>query len=161
MTGAKILLVDDEKEFLNVLSDRLAKRGFQVFSAGGGREALTMLRASPDFEVVALDFRMPGLDGVETLKLIKKEHPLLEVLILTGHSTVESGVEGIKHGAFDYLTKPCEIDDLAAKINQAAALKWKHENDLVSVRSSPPHARRQLAEKMDHAVKRALGFSDD
>ena len=161
MSDAKILLVDDEMEFLDVLSERLGKRGFKAVNVSSGWDALELLKKQADFEVVVLDFRMPGMDGLETLKKIKEINPLVEVIILTGFSTVESGVEGMKFGAFDYLSKPCEIEKLTTKIKEAAALKWKHENDLVTVRSNPPHAQRRVAETMDPAVRRALGFLED
>ena len=157
MEGIRILLVDDEPEFLAVLGARLTRRGYAVLTAGDGAEALAVLDREPNLDVVVLDLRMPGLSGIETLRRIKSARPLLEVIILTGHASVETGIEGIKNGAFDYLLKPCEVEALIEKIDQASHLKLKHEDQVVAVRSSPPKSRRRLMEDLDPAVRRALG----
>jgi signal transduction histidine kinase len=114
----EILLVDDEKDFRDVLSRRLARRGIQSREASGGDEALRILQANP-VDVVVLDVKMPGMDGLETLAHIKKLHPQTEVILLTGNASTQDGVEGIKSGAFDYLTKPIELEHLHRKITQA------------------------------------------
>jgi DNA-binding response OmpR family regulator len=115
----KVLLVDDEKEFVDVLAERLETRGFAVSKAYSGDEAVKMVEdGEPD--VVVLDVLMPGMDGVSTLKRIKKDHPLVEVIMLTGNATVESAIEGMKLGAFDYLMKPADNKELVEKINAAA-----------------------------------------
>ena len=97
-------------------------------------EALDKLEQSAKYEVVILDVKMPGIDGIETLKRIKKSHPLVEVIMLTGHATVESAIEGMKLGAFDYLMKPCDIDDLVSKVDEATARKQLHEEKIAQAR---------------------------
>jgi DNA-binding NtrC family response regulator len=118
MQGIRVLLVDDEEDFRKTLANRLGKRKFEVSEAPGGMEALDSL-ARQAFDVVVLDVRMPGMDGLEVLKRVKESHPLTEVIMLTGHASVESGIEGMRLGAFDYLMKPCDINDLTVKIQDA------------------------------------------
>lgn len=113
-----ILLVDDEEYFRQTLAKRLSKRGMTPEQAGTGEDCLSVLeKKSPD--VILLDVKMPGMDGIETLHQIKKRSPHTEVILLTGHSNAQDGVEGIKSGAFDYLSKPVELEHLISKINQA------------------------------------------
>jgi two-component system, NtrC family, sensor kinase len=113
-----ILLVDDEKDFRAILSRRLARRGIHALEAAGGEEALRLLDDTP-VDIIVLDVKMPGMNGIETLKHIKARHPTREVILLTGHASTQDGVEGIKSGAFDYLSKPVEIEHLSRKITQA------------------------------------------
>jgi len=122
----KVLLVDDEKEFTDTLAQRLEIRDFEVTTASSADEALDQL-GKREVDVVVLDVLMPGKDGVAALHEIKKVHPLVEVILLTGHATVESAVEGLKSGAFDYLLKPTETKDLIAKIVQAYRRKAGQE----------------------------------
>ncbi|MBI4774599.1 MAG: response regulator [Deltaproteobacteria bacterium] len=114
----KLMLVDDETRFLETTQKLLSRKGYQVETASSGREALDKLQTQ-DIHVAILDVKMPGMDGVETLREIKRRFPLVEVIMLTGHATVESAVEGLKCGAFDYLMKPCDIDELLAKARTA------------------------------------------
>jgi DNA-binding NtrC family response regulator len=133
-----ILLVDDEASFLETLSKRMAKRDLKVSTAMSGSEALEKLKSgdrASDFDVVILDVKMPGVDGLETLAAIKQRHPIVEVIMLTGHATVESAIDGMKAGAFDYLMKPCEIDLLLAKIDMAVIKKRKHEEKILQARA--------------------------
>ncbi len=120
---ARVLLVDDEAPFLQALSRRLAKRGYEVLTASDGQEALESLDKDPDIEVVVLDVKMPGMDGLEALKAIKEKHPFVEVIMLTGHATFESGVAGMKLGALDYMMKPCDLEMLERKIEEAKTKK--------------------------------------
>ncbi len=113
-----VLLVDDEKGYLNVLSNRLSRRSIIATKAFSGTEAIQILRKK-DFDVVVLDLKMEDMNGIEVLKIIKKMVPELPVIILTGHGSQEAAREGISFGAFDYLTKPCELVDLMDKIKQA------------------------------------------
>ena len=129
----KILFVDDEVSFVNVMNKRLTQREIDVIPAYSGEEALNKLKDS-SVEVVILDVQMPGIDGIETLKEIKKIYPLVEVIMLTGNATVESAIEGMKLGAFDYLMKPCDIDALVSKVNEAVAKKRGHEEKIVEAR---------------------------
>ena len=113
-----LLLVDDEAQFREILAKRLRRRGLAVEEAPGGEQAIASMQREPK-EVVVLDVKMPGLDGIETLKRLKAAHPESEVILLTGHASPQDGVEGIKAGAFDYLSKPVEIEHLLRKITQA------------------------------------------
>ena len=133
-----VLLVDDEAPFLATLSKRIAKRELKVASALSGQEALDTLKTgdgASNFDVVILDVKMPGMDGLETLAAIKLKHPNLEVIMLTGHATVESAIEGMKAGAFDYLMKPCDIDLLVAKIDRAVVKKREHEEKILQAKA--------------------------
>ncbi len=131
MAIANILLVDDEVPFVDTMIKRLTKRNMDVLPAYGGEESLQKLAENKRVEVVVLDVKMPGMDGIETLKEIKKQFPLVEVIMLTGHATVESAIEGMKLGAFDYLMKPSDIDLLVEKVTEAAAKKRRHEEKII------------------------------
>jgi DNA-binding response OmpR family regulator len=122
----KVLLVDDEPQFVEVLAERLEARGFTVQTALTGDEGLAKLQEQ-EADVVILDVQMPGRDGVETLREIKRIKPLIEVIMLTGHATIESGIQGLKLGAYDYLMKPTDTEDLVAKILRAYARKSEQE----------------------------------
>jgi len=124
--AVKILLVDDEEEFTNSLAQRLETRGFDVHTAYNGDDALTRVR-DHEVDVVILDVLMPGKSGVETLREIKQLKPITEVIMLTGQATVDTAIEGMKLGAYDYLMKPTEINDLVEKITKATARKTEHE----------------------------------
>jgi len=144
MIEPSVLVVDDEVQFVETLVKRLVKRGVKVRAAHSGQEALDALEGggATRTDVVVLDVKMPGMDGLETLAAIKKAHPLVEVIMLTGHATVESAIEGMKHGAYDYLMKPCELDVLMAKINQAAVKKREHEAKILEARATLISLRR-------------------
>jgi len=116
----RLLLIDDEVGYVNVLSNRLTKRNFQVGKANSGTEAFQILRQKY-FDVAVLDLKMEDMDGIEILKILKKMAPNLVVIMLTGHGSAEAAHEGIKQGAYDYLTKPCELDELIQKIKEAYA----------------------------------------
>jgi len=113
-----VLLVDDELEFLETLVKRLKKRNLSVQGAKSGEEALKVLETEP-VDVVVLDVKMPGMDGIDTLREIKKLYPLVEVIMLTGHASMEVAIEGMQIGAFDYLMKPMDIDELLYKLQDA------------------------------------------
>ena len=118
MKSFKVLVVDDERDFLEPLVERLQLRKLQAEGVDNGEEALARLAAGP-VDVVVLDVKMPGMDGLAVLKEIKSHHPLVEVVLLTGHASVESGMEGLELGAFDYLIKPVKLDDLMERILEA------------------------------------------
>jgi two-component system, OmpR family, response regulator CpxR len=122
----KVLLVDDEEEFVEVLAERLETRDFTVLKAFSADQALARI-AQQEVDVVVLDVLMPGKDGIEALREIKEMHPILEVIMLTGNATVESAVNGLKLGAFDYLMKPTETKDLVEKIIKAYKRKADQE----------------------------------
>lgn len=142
MAMANILLVDDEVPFVETMTKRLNKRNLDVSSAHNGQDALAKLESLPNIEVVILDVKMPGMDGIETLKEIKKAHPLTEVIMLTGHATVESAIEGMKQGAFDYLMKPCDMDILLEKVKLASSKKQGHEQKIIEARMKEITSRR-------------------
>jgi DNA-binding NtrC family response regulator len=121
MAGYRVLLVDDEEEFVSALSERLTLRGIEVDSALNGEEALARLVAK-DFEVVILDVMMPGLGGLEVLRQIKATHPNTQVILLTGHGSTREGIEGMRLGAFDYLIKPVDLEDMLEKMKAAAKM---------------------------------------
>jgi DNA-binding NtrC family response regulator len=113
-----VLLVDDELEFLETLVKRLTKRGLNISTAKSGEDALKII-GGKGIDVAVLDVRMPGMDGIQTLREIKKTDPLMEVIMLTGHASVEVAIEGMELGAFDYLMKPADIDELFYKLQDA------------------------------------------
>ncbi len=129
MNEFNVLVVDDEDEFREMTSKILTKRGLHVQSAESGEKALEILEHSRT-DVVLLDVKMPGMDGIETLKHIRGIKPLVEVVLLTGHASVESGIEGMKLGAFDYLMKPIETDPLVAKLAEAYEKKRLHQEKI-------------------------------
>jgi DNA-binding response OmpR family regulator len=131
--GTRILVVDDEKEFAQALSERLAIRGYQVGTCFSGQEAIERVKTH-DYDVVILDVAMPGMDGIETLREIKKWKPLIEVILLSGRASVETAIEGLERGAFDYVKKPCETDQLLIKINDAYQRKAGHEEKIRQAR---------------------------
>ncbi|MBF0099636.1 MAG: response regulator [Desulfobacterales bacterium] len=114
----QLLLVDDEQGYVNVLANRLSKRNIIVTKAFNGAQGIQALRKT-DFDIALLDLKMEDMDGIEVLKIFKKMYPEMEVIMLTGHGSETAAKEGISHGAFDYLTKPCELDELLEKIYQA------------------------------------------
>lgn len=118
MAPPRVLVVDDEEDFLETLVNRLRKRGLEAQGALSGPRALELLENGV-FDVAVLDVRMPGMDGIELLKEIKDRWPFLEVIMLTGHGSVESGIQGMRLGAFDYVMKPSDLENLLEKIQQA------------------------------------------
>ena len=122
----RVLLVDDEAEFVETLAQRLEVRDLDVATALGGEEALERL-AEREIDVVVLDLQMPGVDGIQVLRRIKESWPLIEVIMLTGHATVETAIQGMKLGAFDFLIKPTETEELLEKV--ARAFRRKGEQD--------------------------------
>ena len=121
-----VLIVDDEKDFVDMFSLRLKGQGQRVSTAASGQEALDVLDKQP-VDVVVLDIRMPGMDGIDTLKEIKRRFPLVEVILLTGHGSTETAVDGMKLGAFDYLMKPADFDDIKIKLEKARKRKDEQE----------------------------------
>ena len=114
----KLLLVDDEVGYVDVLSNRMGKRNIDVTKALSGTKAIQALRKQ-DFDVAVLDLKMEDMDGIEVLKVFKKMVPTMPVIMLTGHGSEQAAREGIEGGAFDYLTKPCELEELMEKIKEA------------------------------------------
>ena len=141
MIGSRILLVDDEVVFTTNMSKLLTNRGYRVTAVNSGDAAIQELESS-DFDVVVLDLKMPGMDGITTLKEIKKLDLFTQTLILTGHGSIDTALEAVKLGAYDYLTKPCEIDDLVEKIEGAwekkdAGVKKEMQENIQKIIESP------------------------
>ena len=118
----KVLLVDDEEGYVNVLAKRMTKRQVEVSIALSGSEAIQTLRKK-DFDAAVVDLKMEDMDGIEVLKIFKKMDPELPVVMLTGHGSEKAARDGLALGAFDYLTKPCDLEDLLATISKAAERK--------------------------------------
>lgn len=133
MEQLRVLLVDDERDFLETLVKRLRKRNLEVAGASSGEEALRVLREIP-IDVVVLDVRMPGMDGIQVLRELKQISPLIQVIMLTGHASVEVAVEGMELGAFDYLMKPANLDELLYKIQDAYKAKTIQEQKIGRLR---------------------------
>ena len=146
MKPVSFLLVDDEQAFIEVMAERLRQRGYEVECAFSGEAALNRLEKGGSIDVVVFDVQMPGLDGILTVKQTKQRHPLIEVIMLTGHATVETAVEAVKHGALDYLEKPCDLDDLIAKAQKAAQRKKDREARLFDARTKPYISERERSE---------------
>ena len=133
MNSFHVLLVDDEEEFLRTVIKRLKKRDVNAIGAGNGDEALRQLAQHP-VDVVVLDVKMPGMDGIQTLREIKKRFPLVEVVMLTAHASMEVAIEGMELGAFDYLMKPVDIDELLYKLQDAYKKKSIQEDKIKNIK---------------------------
>jgi len=154
----RVLLVDDEQQFVINMARILKLRGFEVTTAYDGYQAVDAVKYGGGFDVVVLDVKMPGMDGVETLGEIKKRAPDTEVIMLTGHASLESGTQAMRKGAYDYLMKPCDIEDLVEKIKEA------HQTEMIKrhpvlwprklVREIPLHAFSKL--KLGDPLEKAL-----
>lgn len=139
-----VMLVDDEAPFVETMTKRLKKRKLTVTTALSGQEALEGLSKHRNLDVVILDVKMPGMDGIETLREIKKANPLTEVIMLTGHATVETAIEGMKLGAYDYLMKPCDIEQILLKVEGATQKKRGHEEKIKEARVKEALSRHGL-----------------
>jgi DNA-binding NtrC family response regulator len=134
---ASVMLVDDEEQFLDVLSERLEARGLRVNTVTRGEAAVGEVDEK-NFDAIIVDLAMPGIDGIETLRRIKEKRPDMEIIMLTGHGTVQSGVEAMKLGAEDFLEKPVDINVLLERISEAKhkrmiLLEKKHEEELKNI----------------------------
>ncbi|MCD4677689.1 MAG: response regulator [Desulfobacula sp.] len=129
MEKMKIMLVDDEERFLKTTKKLIEKKGYAVETALSGEEALEKLKRQ-NTHVVILDVKMPGMDGNQTLKAIKTLYPLVEVIMLTGHGTMDSAIDGLKSGAFDYLVKPADIDEIIDKVMEAFEKRQRFEEKI-------------------------------
>ena len=158
MLRARVLLVDDERAFAESLAKRLSLREIETACAFSGQQALLYLQIDSAIDVVILDLRMPAMNGIETIRAIKERHPLLEVVMLTGHATIESAVEGIKLGAFDYLVKPCEIDRLVDRIMKAAGRKKYYEKKLVEELSKPYRPKSNVQDLIRKIKEQSEGY---
>ena len=132
---ARLLIVDDEEQFAEALSARLSMRNYEVMTSLTGEDAIEKIK-NYNFDVVILDVRLPGIEGTEVMREIKNQKPLTEIIMLTGHGTVEMAIEGMKLGAFDFLMKPCETEDLTEKINKAHDRKADQEDRIRAAKIS-------------------------
>jgi DNA-binding NtrC family response regulator len=132
MNDFRVLFVDDEVDFLDTLLKRMRKRSVNVFGVKSGEDALEWLSGNIA-DVVVLDVRMPGMDGIETLRAIKKLNPLVEIIMLTGHANLEVARKGMELGAFDYLMKPIDIDELLYKVQDACKKKSIQEQKIKNI----------------------------
>jgi DNA-binding response OmpR family regulator len=140
MEKMKMMVVDDEKRFLSTTQKLLKKKGIDVTVAASGAEALEKLRHQP-VHVVVLDVKMPGMDGIDTLRELKRQFPMVAVIMLTGHATMESAIEGLKSGAVDYLMKPTDLDEIIHKARSAFHQRMAVEEKIRMARTggaSPP-----------------------
>ncbi len=124
MREARVLIVDDEVEFAATLAERLRLRGFDALAVSGADEAMARIHADFGPDVVVLDLKMPDVDGLAALSLLKQEDATVEVILLTGHGSTTAAIEGMQRGLFDYLVKPVDIGELIEKIREAARRKW-------------------------------------
>lgn len=138
---ANVLLVDDEEQFLDALSQRLKARGLKVDAVTSGEDAVKQVEER-NFDAIIVDLAMPGIDGIETLKRIKEKRPDLEIIMLTGHATVKSGIEAMKLGAEDFLEKPVDLNELLGKIGEA-----KHKRMLVVEKGREDEVRKIIKSK--------------
>ncbi len=137
----RVLLVDDEEQFLEVLAERLTARGLKVNTATCGEDALVRLD-DRGYDVIVLDLAMPGIDGIETLRMIKRKDPAAEIIMLTGHASVKNGIAAMKLGAEDFLEKPVDLNVLLEKIGEA-----KHKHMLLLEKKSRQEIKKILASK--------------
>ncbi len=138
MDSFRVLVVDDEEDFLETVVNRLKKRNLDTVGVKSGEEAVEEIRKKP-YDVVVLDIKMPGgMDGIETLREVKRIQPLVEVLLLTGHASVETSIEGMKLGAFDYLMKPIKLDELLLKLGEAFEKKDAHDQKIRGAKIKEP-----------------------
>lgn len=137
----RILIVDDEPDIRDMLKTLMETEGYAVGTASNGLDALEAFQAEP-CDVVLTDIKMPGMTGLQLLRRVKAIDKSVEVIMLTGHGTVESAVEGLKQGAFDYLLKPCDMDTLLKKVTEAASRKRAQENKIIEARMKDITSRR-------------------
>jgi DNA-binding response OmpR family regulator len=140
MASFRVLIVDDEEDFVETIVKRLKDRGLTVDGVNSGPDALKLMETK-EFDVVILDVKMPGMDGIETLREMKKRKPLTEVIMLTGHGSVESGIQGLQLGAYNYVMKPCPLDELLAQMTQAYERKVIEEERKVKMAEEHASAR--------------------
>ena len=141
----KLLFVDDEEKFLKSTAERLTLRGLEVFAYTNGQDALDASEQNR-FDVAVLDLKMPGIDGEELLQILKEKHPTMEVVILTGHGSIDSAVRSTQQGAYEYLQKPCQLDDLISVISRAYAKR---------IQAVEAHK----AAKVEEVLKNAMSYS--
>ena len=130
MTAPFIMLVDDEVPFVETMAKRLASRNIETITAFSAEEGLEKFKENKTIDVIVLDVKMPGMDGIEALTEIKKQTPLVEIIMLTGNATIESAIDAMKFGAYDFLMKPFDIEELVSKVEAATKKKREHEEKI-------------------------------
>jgi DNA-binding NtrC family response regulator len=125
-----VMLVDDEVSFVETTAKRLAIKDLEIVTAFSAEEGLKKLKAHQNLDVIVLDMKMPGMDGIEALKEFKTLSPVIEVIMLTGHGTMELAIEAMKRGAYDFLIKPFDIEELLIHIKKAAQKKREHQEKI-------------------------------
>ena len=130
MEAPFIMLVDDEVTFVEITAKRLTKRNIETLAAFSAEEGIEKLKNNNNLDVIVLDIKMPGMDGIEALKELKKLSPLIEVILLTGNATIELAIDAMKLGAYDFLMKPLDIEELVSKVEAAAKKKREHEKKI-------------------------------
>ncbi len=130
MKAPFIMLVDDEVPFVETMAKRLGKRNIKTITAFSGEEGLEKLKTNQNLDVIILDVKMPGMDGIETLKELKTASPLTEVIMLSGKATIDSAINAMKLGAYDFLKKPCDIEELVNKVEEVSKKKQIHEQKM-------------------------------
>ncbi|MBU0961309.1 MAG: response regulator [Proteobacteria bacterium] len=143
MTSFNFLLVDAEKAFIENTAQRLRHKDFTAECAFSGMEALNLLEKNNTIDVVVIDINMPDLHDMSIIETLKKKHPLVEIVILTGHPTFHSAIEAMKSGAFEYLTKPCELDNLISTAERAVTRKREREAKILDARMKPYISERE------------------
>ncbi len=146
MYSVHFLLVDDEKILIETIAERLRLKGFIADISLSGNEALNQLKTCNTIDIVVLNIQMPDQDGINILKKIKAKYPLVEVIMLTGHATIQSAIDAMKCGAFDYLIKPCDMDELHAKANNAVSRKRDREEKIGNAKLKPYISDREREE---------------
>ncbi|MFZ0241341.1 MAG: response regulator [Desulfobacterales bacterium] len=154
MESITTLIVDDERSFRKIVSQRLRQRGITASAVSSGPEALQRLAQAHRIAVVVLDLKMPVMDGIETLRSIKKTFPMVEVVMLTGHATIDSAIEAMKSGAFDYLAKPFDIDQLVEIIIAAAVKKRNRDAKIRDIRARPYISEREREKLIFEIMKK-------
>ena len=153
MSALNLMLVDDEERFLATTAKLLERAGHRVLTASSGQAAIELL-GEQDVDVMILDMKMPGMGGLEVLRDVRLRFPLVEVIMLTGHGTIESAVEGLKSGAFDFVTKPCDIETLVSKAEEAAARRRAVEEKIRKARTmAAMRSPRDLVKSVDEEVE--------
>ena len=132
MSDFRVLFVDDEADFMETILKRMQKRKVAAFGVRSGEEELAWLQQQTA-DIVVLDVRMAGMDGIQTLRAVKSTHPLLEVIMLTGHANLEIAREGMQLGAFDYLMKPIDLDELLYKLEDAYKKKTLQQHKIKTI----------------------------
>jgi DNA-binding response OmpR family regulator len=155
----RVLLVDDEPEFLEIMAERMRARDMEVITSTSATEAMSMI-ASESFDAVIMDFMMPEMDGIEALKTIKEKRPEMQIILLTGHATVQKGVEAMKAGALDFVEKPADLDALSDKIKQAhsnkAVIVQKQGQEMEGVRFFG-----EMSASISHEIKNVLAIINE